>query len=343
MAREVAPGVFLITQKKRTRFAPFSVNVYVIAGEDGLVFDAGMGGRKNADRLARQIREIEALVRNRGQVCRITRVLPSHGHWDHFSGIEGLRDHLNLEVLATPTMQKTIGSRARYRESFRREYAVIETPMPWYRRWVRVMGQALTDALFFAIYRVRFVTGPMALIETPSVLHINGDAWELIDMPGHCDDDVVLFNRDRGLLLCGDIVLRAVNTWLGPPRSDLKQYMATLARLSALPGLSLILPAHGSPIPEPYQRLQQALDHRRKRTLEIIDLIRQAGPSGITFESLFRHLYPSLSLKERFIARGWILLTLQYLVDENTIAKRIDSRTTCFHIREKTQKTGKES
>ncbi|GAB6098012.1 MBL fold metallo-hydrolase [Desulfatiferula olefinivorans] len=338
MVREVAPGVFLITQKKRTRFAPFSVNIYVIAGENGLVFDAGMGGRKNAERLARQIREIETLVRSRGQACRITRVLPSHGHWDHFSGIEGLSRRLGLEVLATPAMQNTITSRVRYRKSFRKECAVIETPMPVYRRWSRTLGQALADALFFAVYRVRFVTGPVTLIGTPSVFHIGGQDWELMAMPGHCDDDVVLFNRTRGLLLCGDIVLRAVNTWLGPPRSDLRKYMATLDRLAALPGLSLILPAHGSPIDEPYQRLAQASDHRRKRTLEIINLIRQAGSDGISFDQLFTHLYPSLSFKERFLARGWILLTLQYLIDEHTIARRIVNRTLVFHLPEKARK-----
>lgn len=66
MLNEVAPDIFRISQNKRTWFAPFSVNVFVIAGENGLVFDAGMGGRKSGEFMGEQIREIEALMKQRG-------------------------------------------------------------------------------------------------------------------------------------------------------------------------------------------------------------------------------------------------------------------------------------
>lgn len=327
MQREVAPGVFLISQRKRTRFAPFSVNVYVIAGENGLVFDGGMGGKKVTDALVRQIRNIEDTLKARGEACHITRVLPSHGHWDHFSGIEGLRKKLGLQVLATPGMKDSIGSKTIYRQNFRKEAQFIDTPDSYVRRWTH----ALMDALFFWAYSVTFVSGPMEMVDEHTIFEINGESWELLHMPGHCDDDIVLFNRSRGVLLCGDIVLRAVNTWLGPPRSNLEQYLETLEKLMALPGLTLILPAHGSPITDPYKRLNDAANHRRKRTVEVLTLIKQAGSDGVDFETLFTTIYPSLTLKERFIARGWVLLTLQYLIQKNRVnSQTIKAKTRFF-------------
>jgi glyoxylase-like metal-dependent hydrolase (beta-lactamase superfamily II) len=121
MAEEVAPGIFRIGLRRRNRIAPFSVSVYVIAGEDGLVFDGGLGGRKAGRFLHREIRSIEATMAARGIPCSITRVLPSHGHWDHFSGVAYMKKHLGLTVLSTPKMFESMGSRSNYRESFWKE------------------------------------------------------------------------------------------------------------------------------------------------------------------------------------------------------------------------------
>ena len=330
MLREVAHGIFLISQRKQTRLAPFFVNLYVIGGENGLVFDAGMGGRKSGAYLARQIRIIEKRMRERGETCRITRVLPSHGHWDHFSGVEYLRKTLGLKVLATPKLQQTILTKQQYRDSLRRETRLIQTPVSRFRKSLYRLTHWLRDELFSQAFKVAYVTGPVDTISDQAVFSINNETWHLMEMPGHCDDDIVLFNRSRGILLCGDIVLRSVNTWIGPPRSDLALYMDSLKKIRALKGLTLILPAHGSPIDQPYERLDQALEHRRKRTREVQTLVRGAGDRGIDFNTLFKTIYPSCSFQDRIITRGWILLTLKYLMDRDCIASRTEGGRVLF-------------
>jgi glyoxylase-like metal-dependent hydrolase (beta-lactamase superfamily II) len=323
MLNEVAPDIFRISQNKRTWFAPFSVNVFVIAGENGLVFDAGMGGRKSGEFMAEQIREIEALMKQRGKRCRITRVMISHGHWDHFSGASYLRDELDLTVLANKEMLNSIDSIKNYRRSFRRQTAVIQTPTPWIFRKMYSFVHLLFDILFFLAFKVRFVSGPVEMVTDHTELHIGDGRWEVLMMPGHCDDDMVLVNHEKGILLCGDIVLRSVNTWLGPPRSNLERYMKSLNDLARISGLKLILPAHGSPIPDPYNRLHEAIEHRKKRTMEVVQIIKSCGGEGLGFEKIFKTIYPSLRLKERMIARGWILLTLMYLMDKGMVASEI--------------------
>jgi len=323
MLNEVAPDIFRISQNKRTWFAPFSVNVFVIAGENGLVFDAGMGGRKSGEYMAACIREIEILMQQRGKPCRINRVMISHGHWDHFSGASYLRDTLGLSILVSQEIFNSIKSRKNYRQSFRRETAVIDTPSPWLSQKYHAMIHRLIDTLFFMIFKVRFVSEPVGRVTDHSVLQIGDGRWEVLMMPGHCDDDMVLVNHENGVLLCGDIVLRSVNTWLGPPRSNLERYMKSLNDLALIPGLKLILPAHGSPITDPYSRLRQAVEHRKKRTMEVVQIIKNSDAGGISFEKIFKTIYPSLKYKDRMISRGWILLTLMYLMDKGLIASEI--------------------
>ena len=330
MLDEVIPGVFRISQNKRTRFARFSVNVFVLAGENGLVFDAGMGGDTWGAYLVSQIKEIEGLMEKRGEPCRIRYVMPSHGHWDHFSGVAYLRKHLGLKVLISPAMHESICSRVSYRKSFRKETEVINAPCPWLLRRIFSLAHFLQDALFFRVFKVTFVPAPFEPVSDHDVFPIGGNLWELLMMPGHCDDDMVLINREKGVVLSGDIVLRSVNTWIGPPRSNLERYMKTLEDLSGIPGLTLILPAHGSSVTEPYKRLKEALEHRLKRIREVEDMIKNSGPSGINFEKIFKTIYPSVSYKEKLLARGWILLTLWYLLDRKTVRAATQGRTKWF-------------
>lgn len=332
MLNEVAPDIFRISQNKRTWFAPFSVNVFVIAGENGLVFDAGMGGRKSGEYMAEQIREIEALMKQRGKPCRISRVMISHGHWDHFSGASYLRDKLGLSILTSRGMFNSIKSRKTYRQSFRRQTAVIQTPLPWVIRKGYSITHLLLDILFFIAFKVRFVPKPVEMVTDHAELHIGNDRWEVLMMPGHCDDDMVLMNHEKGILLCGDIVLRSVNTWLGPPRSNLERYMKSLNDLARIPGLKLILPAHGSPVTDPYTRLHEAVEHRKKRTMEVVQIIKNGGEEGISFEKIFKTIYPSLRLKERMIARGWILLTIMYLMDKSMVVSEIVKGKKLFRV-----------
>lgn len=117
--REIEPGIFLVSE--RGGWGPMRppVNIYVLAGENGLVFDAGYGTAGSVRFLAREIRRIESLCRDRGDACSIRRVMPSHAHPDHFSGLAALRDGLGLRIVLTRQMADIIRSRRVYRNSYR--------------------------------------------------------------------------------------------------------------------------------------------------------------------------------------------------------------------------------
>ena len=332
MINEIANDIFMITQSEKSRFVKFSVNIFVIAGIDGLIFDSGYGKKSASDFLATQIKEIETTMQNSGRECNITRVLPSHGHWDHFSGVEKLRKNLGIRVLATKRMLKNIGSKTKYRDSFRRETEIINVPASCIKKlWFKII-RYFVDEFSFRLFGVDFVKDPVEIIEENSSLVIDNKVWEVIFLPGHCDDAVALYNKDSGILLGGDNLLRTVTTWLGPPKSNLETYIDSLEYLLALPNLKLILPSHGSPIVEPHKRINEAIKHRKKRTEDILNAIADTKETGITFNTIFKKYYPATKFYEKYILRGWILTTLQYLMEKELIYSSIEGNEKVFKV-----------
>jgi glyoxylase-like metal-dependent hydrolase (beta-lactamase superfamily II) len=160
---------------------------------------------------------------------------------------------------------------------------------------------------------------PDIIIESETTIEINNEDWEIFNSPGHSGEHITLYNRNRGILFSGDNVMNSINVWLGPPKSDLDLYEKSLLKMMNLEGLKLILPAHGSPILKPYDRLREIIEWRRKRTDDILEILKDSFPEGISIIEILEKLYPSDSRMKREFASGWVELTLQKLEKENKL------------------------
>ena len=318
--KEVYPGIYLITEKFKNMFTEFSVNIYLLAGSDGLIFDGGFGTKNALDFAVGKIREVRDQYHRSGKKFAVTRILPSHGHWDHFSGLVGLRRELGMKILLTEGMTRVIGSKRDYKKSFREAIGVKNADRNVFVKLSSDMFFSAFEELYYSSLRITPVPDADEIIPENGSISINRQRWEIIHAPGHCDDHIHLYHRKNGVLLAGDNILRSITTWLGPPRSNLEQYMQTLAGMLALPHLKLILPAHGSPITNPQKRLSEAIRHREKRTRQVAALLRRAGTRGMTADAIVKTIYPGQSIFRRFLTQGWIMLTLQYLLDKDQIA-----------------------
>lgn len=324
--KEVAPNIFMVTHTIKIKQLKSSVNVFVLAGQDGLVFDAGVGSWRTRTPLMDQIEKICRLKESTGEACSITRAIPSHGHWDHFSGLYHLQKKLGLKILATEKQIKTIGSKQGFKDSIRERDYLPRSSAPK-ERWYSIL-EDLVNELFVKIARINFVTGPIDIVDENTELTVNKQIWQLILVPGHSDDDIALYNEQKGILLGGDIVLRKITTWLGPPKSDLRLYIQSLERLRQLPNLKLILPAHGSPITNPAERISAAIRHRHQRTQDLLSLVMRSGKKGISQGEIFHKFYPRPPFFGRSLLEGWILVTLVYLMEEGKIiTQKRDAKT----------------
>ncbi len=330
--KEVAPNIFVVHLDIGFRKFKLPVNVYILAGRDGIVFDSGFGTKKSRNKLACKISDISKLMKERGRACAITRAMSSHGHWDHFSGLYHLQKDLDFDIFATPKQASRITSKKAYIDAFQGEDEFLKNPIVKKFTPFQKVRHTLLNKLHITIFKVCFVTGQVKNIDESTNFSVNGDAWQVIHLPGHCDDDIVLYNEEKGILLAGDVVLRSITTWLGPPKSDLNIYIKSLERILELPNLKLILPAHGSPIENPRKRVQEAIEHREKRTREVFELIMKSGEKGISLEKIFKSFYPRLTVFQRSILCGWIVVTLQYLIEKKSISYNREKRNPVFRV-----------
>ena len=320
--KEVYPGIFCIKQKGRFGIIKPSVNIYVITGIDGLVYDAGYGAKGDIKKFAKYYNEINKICRDRGYENKINRILLSHAHVDHFSGLKGLRDKLGFKVIVTDEMKYIINCSKNYRSSY--ELPDLENIKSIFKPVLKLLKSVYREIEFYfysLFWGISYIEYPDIIIDSETEIMINDETWHIFGSPGHSNEHIILYNKDKGILFSGDNVLKSINVWLGPPKSDLDQYIDSLKKMIDLPNLKIILPAHGNPVDKPYERLNKIIDWRLKRTEDVYEILKNSSPKKLSVKDILEILYPNdKRLKKRF-AEGWVELTLNKFEKENKILR----------------------
>ncbi|MEJ2249474.1 MAG: MBL fold metallo-hydrolase [Candidatus Lokiarchaeota archaeon] len=321
--KEVYPGIFLIKEKGRFGVFKPPENVYVIPGENGLIFDAGYGTKKAINHLIREIENLRRTYPKRDDNFKL-RVLPSHAHPDHISGIARLRKRLGIKIILTKMMAQVIQSKKDYYDYYESEdyYEDLMIPNGFWQKIKSGFRHKVIKIFYRNIYGLAFLKDPDIIIDDDSSIEINGEEWKILSTPGHCITHISLYNEEKGILFAGDNVLRTITTWLGPPTSSIKAYIKTIESYQKLPNLKIILPSHGSPIKNPDIRLKEILEHRKSRTNQVLSVIRENKNNGITPDEIIQRLYPTDSRMKQGVARGWICLTLKMLERSGEIERK---------------------
>ena len=324
---EVIPGIFLIKEKSNFERIKPSENIYVIAGPDGLIFDAGFGNKKVVKLFVKEINKIEHLYRDKKEDFKITRILVSHGHPDHFAGLKKIKNALGVKIVLTEKTADIIKNKKSFMKSFNadsyEDYLMIQKG---FRYRIRSFLQKFMISFFFKrIYGLSFIANPDEIIKKNTKISINGENWKVFPSPGHAVDHISLYNEEKGILLAGDNILNSMTTWLGPPYCSVEDYIESVETILNLPNLKIILAAHGNIINNPKERSLEVLKHRKERTRNLLDIIKAYPEKGISPNDIIRKLHPN-GKKMRFeLARGWVCLTIKMLEKDNLI-KRIEGK-----------------
>ena len=223
----VADGVFAI-------YEPFQfqevISYLIVGSKEAILFDTGMG-----------IGRISTLV---AQLTRLpVTVLNSHTHNDHVSG--------NAEfarILALDTAYTRANTRGFAPDVVASEVAA------------EALCRPLPRGVDAALYRTRAFT-PTRFIKDGHRIELGGRRLEVLQVPGHTPDAVVLLDRSAGFLWTGDSFYEGP-IWLFAPETDWRAYAASVDRLAALaPKLKKLFPAHNVPVSDPgfLARLQKAV------------------------------------------------------------------------------------
>lgn len=330
--KEVQPGIFLIKEKGSFgNFKP-TENIYIIAGENGLIFDAGFGNKRVVQHLLREINQIENEFKAKNKGFLLTRIIPSHCHPDHFSGLKKIREKLGVKILLTKRMAEIVKNKKNFMKSFNADsytdYLVLKKG---FNRKLRDLLELFFTRFFYKkIYGLSYINDPDEIIDENSRIEINGEFWNLIHTPGHAIDHVSLYNEEKGILLSGDNILKSITTWLGPPNCDINDYKYSIEIIKSLPNLKIILPAHGELIGNPKERIEEILEHRENRTKQIMEIVEDHVDMGVSPSEIIQIIYPNEKRMLKQIARGWVCLTLKMLENQNQIRRFEDDNVIKF-------------
>lgn len=111
-----------------------------------------------------------------------------------------------------------------------------------------------------------------------------GCELRVVATPGHTSDSLsfLLDGPDSGgpAVLTGDTILGRGTTVITHPDGALGPYLASLRRLGALPGGTVVLPGHGPELPDAPAAAQRYLTHRAERLEQVRDAVAVLGDAA---------------------------------------------------------------
>ncbi len=318
--KEVYPDIYMITERASSGSLWPSVNVYVITGSNGLVFDAGYGTRKDIRYL---VGKIQSLLVSKPD-SSVSRILISHTHIDHFAGLKKLRKRLGVKIIMTEKMAALVRSKRNYFNLYRnKKPEYIRRSYSGCERLINSIQNRLMAFIYQHIVGLGFIDNPDVIIEENTEIDINGEKWLVMHTPGHAVDHISLYDPQRGVLFAGDNILGNITTWLGYPWSDLTGYINTLEKIIKLPKLEVIFASHGDPVTEPRKRIEELIEWRKRRILDVKNVVNDKKENGTNIQEIARILYPHNNAFFRNMARGWIELTIENLVENREVAVEV--------------------
>lgn len=159
------------------------------------------------------------------------------------------------------------------------------------------------------------VTGDV-LVEDGDVLDLGGLKLEMVYTPGHSPASICVYARKSEILFSGDHILGIGTTVVDAPEGDMAQYVDSLKKLSSY-RIRLICPGHGPPIYEARRKIEELIEHRRERELQVLACLRRGSRK---VAELVSEIYPELDYRLLELARRQVLAHLRKLVKENRVA-----------------------
>ncbi len=290
--REVAPGILRV--QLPINFTGLGhTNMYVLEDERGAaVIDTGLPGRASWQAIRSGLRAAGLPVE------RVHTILITHSHPDHFGNAErlagesgaSLLTHEAFQIWWTPDDHTVVDDEVR-RAHHRARYG----HMPWHgssdRRSVgaRLRGWWLRNVA----HRMFPSPVPTQRLADGAVVELGTRSLEAVHTPGHTADHLCFLDVQSGVLFGGDHLLPTITphiAGIGAGPDPLADYVASLDKTQALPGVRIVLPAHGDPIEDLAGRTASIKRHHADRLDEVRNVMRASGP--MTIESLARELFP---------------------------------------------------
>jgi len=216
-------------------------------------------------------------------------IVLTHVHPDHVAGVNALNDHLEQN----------------------------------YGRRVPVAAHRLTAESSKGQFPVdRF-------IEDDELIPLAGEpaiTLRALYTPGHAHGHLCLYDERTGALLSGDNVVGFGSVLIDPVDGNMRDYLASLERMRALPNLSVLFCGHGPPVANPYEKIDGYIKHRLERERMILDAVREGAS---TPKEIVARAYTDVSPKAHAMAERAVMAHLEKLEADGSVKRVAGSYEAC--------------
>jgi endoribonuclease LACTB2 len=215
---------------------------------------------------------------------KMREIILTHVHPDHIAGVNALNDHLKSSYGKTAPV-------AAHRST----------------------GESLKGQ--FDVDRFIEDDEVIALDGSPSI------RLRALHTPGHARGHLCFYDEQTGSLISGDNVVGFGSVLIDPPEGNMRDYLASLERMRALPNLSVMFGGHGPAIANPYEKLSEYISHRLEREQSILAAVRDGASTPKEIVSL---VYTDVSPKAHALAERAVLAHLEKLEADGLVIPRSD-------------------
>ncbi|HKP37857.1 MAG TPA: MBL fold metallo-hydrolase [Pyrinomonadaceae bacterium] len=128
--------------------------------------------------------------------------------------------------------------------------------------------------------------------------------------PGHARGHLCFYDERTGALISGDNVVGFGSVLIDLPEGNMRDYLASLERMRALPGLTVMFGGHGPAIANPYEKLDEYISHRLERETSILAAVRNGAA---TPKEIVARVYTDVSPKAHGLAERAVIAHLEKL------------------------------
>ena len=172
------------------------------------------------------------------------------------------------------------------------------------------------------------------------VLHYGGYDLQAVLTPGHTPGHMCLYDAGKKLLFCGDHILGTITPNITIELSmenPLQDYLDSLKKVEKLE-VETLLTAHGTPVPNMYDRIHELYRHHEARLAEVVKIL---GREWKTAYTVARDMTWEIDCKnweefpapQKWFATGEAISHLQYLYFSGQADR--EERGGVYHYRNK--------